>query len=144
MEIDETEGFLKIIEGRKEWRCGSSKAGMTYYTTNLVKHEADPRELQQLHARTKLTERQGSPGFPFSFFRPHLRRPTEEIEVPNTALLTDSIFVFYLTPIQAISHRPSAHPSLYTRCAMEVHSLRSPLLKRRFDLTISRRAPFLI
>jgi hypothetical protein len=59
LEIDETEGFLKIIEGRKEWYRGSSKAEMTYYTTNLVKHEADPQKLQQHHTRTKLTKRQG-------------------------------------------------------------------------------------
>jgi hypothetical protein len=37
LEIDETGGFLKIIEGRKEWHRGSNKAEMTYYTTNLDK-----------------------------------------------------------------------------------------------------------
>jgi hypothetical protein len=127
LEIDETEGFLKIIEGRKEWHRGSSKAEMTYYTTNLVKHEADPRELQQLHARTVLTERQGSPGFPFSLFRPHIRRPTEEIEVSNTALPTDSIF-------RLLSDANPSHLPLPKRTPESVHPVRHGSSQPTFTL----------
>jgi hypothetical protein len=56
LEIDETGGFLKIIEGRKEWHRGSNKAEMTYYTTNLDVHEADPPQPQQLRRLTEEIE----------------------------------------------------------------------------------------
>jgi hypothetical protein len=83
LEIDETGGFVKIVESRKEWYKGSSTSGLRYYTTNFAFHEVAVREMQHdMPITTRMKEKHSQ--LPVSFLVSHDSNPPE----PNSGSLT--------------------------------------------------------